>query len=185
MKIVATTLPDVKVVEPKVIEDERGRFFELFRAERFSAAGLADRFVQDNVSLSMHGVVRGLHLQHPFGQAKLVCALRGEIFDVAVDVRVGSPTFGRWVGQTLSATDERQLYIPAGFAHGFAVTSAEAIVLYKCTEYYHAEAERTIRWDDPAIGIPWPVTNPLLSAKDRDAPALADLRRDLLPTFQA
>jgi dTDP-4-dehydrorhamnose 3,5-epimerase len=102
-----------------------------------------------------------------------------------VDVRVGSPTFGRWVGQTLSATDERQLYIPAGFAHGFAVTSAEAIVLYKCTEYYHAEAERTIRWDDPAIGIPWPVTNPLLSAKDRDAPALADLRRDLLPTFQA
>jgi dTDP-4-dehydrorhamnose 3,5-epimerase len=183
MKISATQLPEVKIVEPRVIEDQRGRFFELFRAERFSEAGLADRFVQDNVSLSTRGVVRGLHLQHPFGQAKLICALRGEIFDVAVDVRLGSPTFGKWVGQYLSAKDERQLYIPAGFAHGFAVTSSEAIVVYKCTEYYHPEAERTIRWDDPAIGIRWPVKDPRLSPRDGEAPALADVAREFLPAF--
>jgi dTDP-4-dehydrorhamnose 3,5-epimerase len=183
LKLTPTSLPEVKVVEPRVMEDPRGRFFELFRAERFAAAGLADRFVQDNVSTSTRGVLRGLHLQHPFGQAKLICAVRGEIFDVAVDVRVGSPTFGQWVGQYLSAKDERQFYIPAGFAHGFVVTSSEAIVVYKCSEYYHPEAELTIRWNDPAIGIQWPARDPILSAKDDGAPALADIPPGALPRF--
>jgi dTDP-4-dehydrorhamnose 3,5-epimerase len=183
MKMTPTELPEVKLLEPRVLEDQRGRFFELFRASRFADAGMAERFVQDNVSTSTRGVVRGLHLQHPFGQTKLICALRGEIFDVAVDVRVGSPTFGRWIGQYLSAKDERQLYIPEGFAHGFAVTSAEAIVVYKCSEYYHPEAEHTIRWDDPTIAIQWPVANPIVSSKDRDAGTLDSFPRELLPRY--
>jgi len=184
LKLTPTSLPEVKIVEPRVMEDPRGRFFELFRAERFAAAGLADKFVQDNVSSSTRGVLRGLHLQHPFGQAKLICAVRGEIFDVAVDVRVGSPTFGKWVGQYLSAKDEKQFYIPEGFAHGFVVTSSEAIVVYKCTEYYHPESELTIKWNDPAIGIQWPGRDPVLSAKDQAALPLAEIDPATLPRWK-
>lgn len=183
MRVTPTSLPDVKLVEPATRSDHRGRFFELCRADDFREAGLPDRFVQDNVSVSHHGVVRGLHLQHPRGQGKLVCVLAGEIFDVAVDVRVGSPTFGKWVGKTLSADAPRQLYIPPGFAHGFAVLSHEAMVLYKCTDYYSPADELTIRWDDPAIGIEWPAMDAVLSERDASSPRLGDMRVELLPRY--
>jgi dTDP-4-dehydrorhamnose 3,5-epimerase len=140
-------------------------------------------FVQDNVSFSKRGVLRGLHYQHPFGQGKLVGVLLGAVFDVAVDVRRGSPTFGRWAGECLSAENKRQLYIPPGFAHGFLVTSAEALVAYKCTEYYHPEAERSIRWDDERIAIAWPLDGPVVSAKDDVAVPLDEMPDELLPAF--
>ncbi len=143
--------------------------------------GIDAAFVQDNVSISRHGVLRGLHFQHPRAQAKLVQAVRGEVFDVAVDVRVGSPTFGRAAWTTLSETNHRQLFIPSGFAHGFVVTSDEAIVSYKCSEYYSPGAEHAIRWNDPALAIPWPVAAPILSPKDAAAPLLSAIPRDLLP----
>ncbi len=182
MKLLATKLDGVVIIDPTVIGDTRGFFMESFNAQRYADIGIPGPFLQDNISLSQRGVLRGLHLQHPHGQGKLVQALRGEVFDVAVDVRAGSPTFGQWIGEYLSADNRRQLYIPAGFAHGFLVTSDEALFAYKCTEYYHPETERSIRWDDPRIGIHWPARDVSLSAKDREATLLDDVPLELLPS---
>jgi len=181
VRVLRTELPGVLVVEPQVFGDERGFFMESFNGRRYREAGLPERFVQDNLSLSRRGVLRGLHFQHPRGQGKLVSVLRGEVFDVAVDVRRGSPTFGRWVGLSLSEENRRQLYIPPGFAHGFVVLSEAALFFYKCTEYYAPECERTVLWSDPEIGIGWPVEEPVLSEKDRKAPALREMPPGHLP----
>ena len=181
MKVVATELPEVLLIEPKVHGDSRGFFYESFQARRYADAGILAPFVQDNLSRSVRGTLRGLHLQEPRAQGKLVQVLRGTVWDVAVDVRRGSPRFGRWVAVELSETTPRQLWIPPGFAHGFCVLSESADFFYKCTEVYAPECERSIAWNDPAIGIAWPVQEPILSAKDRDAPRLADA--PVLPAY--
>jgi dTDP-4-dehydrorhamnose 3,5-epimerase len=183
VRVTPTALPGVVVVQPRAFGDERGWFLEGFRADRYAALGIPGPWVQDNVSRSARGVLRGLHFQHPNAQGKLVQVLEGEVFDVAVDVRLGSPTFGRWTGATLSSRDHAQLWIPAGFAHGFVVTSEWAVFAYKCTDYYYPESERVVRWDDPAIGIEWPVNDPMLSPRDREAPRLVDLAHDHLPPY--
>jgi len=180
---VPTGLEGVLIIERAVYQDPRGYFFETWRADRYADAGVPDRFVQSNVSRSSEGTLRGLHVQHPYGQGKLVQVLDGEVFDVAVDVRRGSPTFGRWVGQRLSSENHLQMYIPEGFAHGFCVLSASALVTYQCSALYHPEAEFGIAWNDPAIAIPWPVTSPLLSKKDGALPLLADVPADRLPPW--
>ncbi len=176
--------PELRVFEPRVFPDARGSFAELYHADRTRDAGLDASFVQDNVSFSHRGVLRGMHFQHPFAQGKLVMVLVGEVFDVAVDVRLGSPTFGRWAGFTLAAERLSQLWIPPGFAHGFVVTGDSAVVLYKVTESYVPSAECTIRWNDPAIGIAWPVESPILAARDAAAPALAEVDRQRLPRLE-
>ena len=181
MQTHSTELDGVLLIEPDVYSDARGSFQELWHQERYAQAGLPERFVQDNFSRSRRGVLRGLHFQSPRAQGKLVFVLEGEIFDVAVDIRRGLETFGRWLGMTLSAENRRQLYIPPGFAHGFCVTSNEALVMYKCTEIYHASDDRSIRWDDPAISIQWPLAKPILSPKDESAPRLADIPSQFLP----
>jgi len=178
-----TDLPGVIVVVPDVHRDGRGFFLETYHAEKYLAGGIAGPFVQDNHSESAGGTVRGLHLQIRRPQGKLVRALRGEIFDVAVDVRVGSPMFGRWVGVTLSADDFRQCYVPPGFAHGFCVLSPTAQVEYKCTDLYDPEFEVGLAWDDPTLDIAWPVREPILSNRDRCHPRLDQLL-DLLPRWQ-
>ncbi|WGS50616.1 dTDP-4-dehydrorhamnose 3,5-epimerase [Paraburkholderia sp. D15] len=178
MNIVNTAIPDVLIIEPKVFGDARGFFYESFNQQRFNAAvGQNIEFVQDNHSLSAKGVLRGLHFQiDPMQQGKLVRVVRGEVFDVAVDIRPDSPTFRRWVGVNLSAENNRQMWIPRGFAHGFLVLSEQAEFLYKTDNYYSPENERSIRWDDPSIGIEWPLAvQPNLSQKDAIAPALADV----------
>jgi dTDP-4-dehydrorhamnose 3,5-epimerase len=177
-------IPDLVLLEPRVFPDARGRFAELYHVERFRDAGLPTSFVQENVSFSHQHVLRGLHLQHPHSQGKLVTVLHGEVFDVAVDVRVGSPTFGRWMGVTLSSDNLRQLWIPPGLAHGFVAITEQAAVLYKVTEPYVPAAERTIRWNDPALGIRWPVGSPSLSPRDADAPMLADVEPANLPRWE-
>jgi dTDP-4-dehydrorhamnose 3,5-epimerase len=181
VNVIATCLADVVVLEPRIFRDERGSFRTAFRVDDFASLGFESVFVQDNVSVSGPRVLRGLHFQEPNGQAKLVCAARGEVFDVAVDVRVGSPTFGRATWATLSEANCRQMLIPSGYAHGFVVTSAEAVVVYKCSRYYSPADEHTIRWDDPALAIPWPVSNPVLAARDAGAPRLCELPCDVLP----
>jgi len=172
MKIIETSLPGVLIVEPAVFRDPRGYFMETWRQSRYAEADIAAVFVQDNVSYSMKNALRGLHFQNPHPQAKLIQALDGEIFDVAVDIRQGSPTFGKWAGVRLSSGHPRQLYIPEGFAHGFVVLSDTALVAYKCSDYYDPRSETAIAWNDPDIGIEWPVSNPVLSAKDAAAPRL-------------
>ena len=180
MKVTPTAIADVLILEPKVFGDERGYFMESFNQRAFNTAvGHEVEFVQDNQSRSAHGVLRGLHYQLlPHAQGKLVRVTLGRVFDVAVDIRAGSPTFGQWVGTELSDTNHRQMWIPPGLAHGFLVLSESADFLYKTTDYYAPQAERSLRWDDPAIGIAWPDTGtpPVLSAKDAVAPALAQLR---------
>lgn len=181
MKTQQTALPGALILEPKVFGDARGFFMETWNRRRYVEAGLPGEFVQDNVSFSQHGVLRGLHYQHPNAQGKLVYVLQGEVFDVAVDVRVGSPTFGRWAGVTLSAENRRQFWVPPGFAHGFCVTGETALFCYKCTELYAPEHEGSILLNDPAIGIAWPLGHPTLSAKDAAAPPLAEINRARLP----
>lgn len=183
MKVTATELPGVLLVEPKVRGDSRGFFLETFQAERYQAAGIRGLFVQDNLSRSARGTLRGLHFQEPRAQGKLVQVLRGAVWDVALDVRRGSPHFGAWVGVELSEENRRQLWIPPGFAHGFCVISDAADFFYKCTEVYAPEYERTVRWDDPALGIDWPIQSPILSAKDRSAPTLAEATE--LPVYNS
>ncbi|ACL73422.1 dTDP-4-dehydrorhamnose 3,5-epimerase [Thioalkalivibrio sulfidiphilus HL-EbGr7] len=185
MNVIETTLPGVLLIEPRVFGDERGFFMETYQASRYAEAGIAGPFVQDNLSLSRHGILRGLHLQHPGAQGKLVSVLKGEVFDVAVDVRTDSPTFGQWVGEYLSETNKRQLWVPEGFAHGFCVTSDEALFAYKCTRLYSPQTEISIRWDDPAIGIQWPVDAPALSQKDQAGLFLADIAPDQLPAYMS
>jgi len=178
-----TPLPGVILVQPAVHGDPRGFFLETYHHEKYAAGGIGATFVQDNHSKSKGGTLRGLHAQldaHP--QGKLVRAVEGEIFDVAVDARRGSPTFGKWHGELLSADNFRQLYVPMGFLHGFCVLSDSAQVEYKCTDVYDPADELTVRWDDPEIGIDWPVGEPLLSDRDRTAPLLAEVM-DRLPRF--
>jgi dTDP-4-dehydrorhamnose 3,5-epimerase len=182
MRAIATDLPGVVVVEPVVHRDSRGFFLETYHERRYREAGIAATFVQDNHSRSMRGTVRGLHFQVRRPQGKLVRALFGEMFDVAVDIRRGSPTFGRWVGAHLTADNFRQIYVPPGFAHGFCILSEVGEVEYKCTELYDPEDELGIAWNDPQVGIEWPVKEPLLSAKDKAAPRLADVM-DRLPAY--
>jgi dTDP-4-dehydrorhamnose 3,5-epimerase len=163
------------IIEPDVFGDERGFFAESWSRKRYGAAGLDHDFVQDNFSLSRRGTLRGLHFQNPNPQGKLVSVWQGEVWDVAVDLRRTSPTFGKWVGVTLSAENKRQFFVPAGFAHGFVVTSETALFHYKCTATYSPADERGIRWDDPALGIKWPVSEPILSKRDAAAPVLSDV----------
>ena len=183
MKIIETSLPGCLVIEPAVFGDERGVFFETWNADRFGEHGLPMKFVQSNVSTSVKGVLRGLHYQWPRSQGKLVSVLEGEVYDVAVDIRRGSPNFGRWEAVILSADNRRQLWIPEGFAHGFAVLSEHAVFNYLCTDVYVKEADAGVRWNDGDIGVDWPVSDPLLSAKDEKAPFLADISGDRLPVY--
>lgn len=174
MKVISTAIPDVKLIEPQVFGDERGFFMETWNQKQFEerVTGQPTPFVQDNHSKSKQGILRGLHFQTANTQGKLVRVISGEVFDVAVDIRKGSPTYGQWVGEYLSAENKRQLWVPAGFAHGFYVTSPEAEFVYKCTDYYNPEAEVSIAWNDPELGIGWPLRDglsPLLSVKDRGA----------------
>lgn len=178
MRVTPTALPGVVIIEPVVHRDARGFFFESYHAPRYREAGIDVTFVQDNHSRSTRGTLRGLHWQageHP--QAKLVRVLNGEIFDVAVDIRPDSPTFGRWVGVHLSSDNFRQLFVPIGFAHGFCVLSETADVEYKVSDIYHPPSERGVMWNDPAIGIDWPIRDPILSPRDREHPPLAALRQ--------
>jgi dTDP-4-dehydrorhamnose 3,5-epimerase len=177
-------LPEVLLIEPQRFGDARGYFMEIWQQDRYRAAGIALPFVQDNLSRSTRGILRGLHLQHPNAQGKLVHVLEGAVFDVAVDVRVGSPNFGQWTGAVLSSDDHRQLWIPPGFAHGFCVTSETALFSYKCTAPYSAADELGVRWNDPRVAIPWPVAEPKLSAKDSALPFLAEIDHARLPRFQ-
>jgi dTDP-4-dehydrorhamnose 3,5-epimerase len=185
MNVVETSLPGVLIIEPKVFGDERGFFMETWNGRRYEEAGLPDRFVQDNLSYSARGVLRGLHFQNPQPQGKLVSVLRGEVFDVAVDIRVGSPTFGEWTGVTLSAENKRQFYVPPDFAHGFLVTSEEALFFYKCTEFYSPSSEGIVLWSDPDIGIEWPTDAPTLSERDGKAPPLREMPEGSLPRYPA
>ncbi|PVV16817.1 MAG: dTDP-4-dehydrorhamnose 3,5-epimerase [gamma proteobacterium symbiont of Ctena orbiculata] len=184
MLVTPTNIPDVLLLTPQRFGDQRGWFMESWSAERYRQLGIPDGFVQDNQAFSQKGVLRGLHIQNPHGQGKLVQVIRGEVFDVAVDVRHGSPWFGQWVGLNLSETNFQQLYVPAGFAHGYLVLSEEVIFTYKCTDYYHPETQFSIRWDDPQIGIEWPAPlNPILAEKDRDAPLLREIPVERLPCY--
>lgn len=175
MDIIDTPLSGLKILKPKVFADGRGYFFELHNQRNLQNLGFSEVFVQDNLSFSRRGVLRGLHYQYPGWQGKLVSAVSGEIFDVVVDIRKDSPTFGQWHGEVLSADNHHQLYVPAGFAHGFCVTSDTAHVMYKVTDYYHPEREHALLWNDPAVGIVWPVQQPVLSAKDAAGKPLKDL----------
>jgi len=175
MRIVQTDLPGVLLVEPDVFRDARGHFLETFHERKYREAGLPHAFVQDNLSRSVRGTLRGLHAQLRRPQGKLVRAVQGEIFDVAVDIRPGSPTFGKWTGLRLSSGDFRQIFVPPGFAHGFCVLSEFAEVAYKCTTFYDRADEIGLRWNDPAVGIAWPLKDPLLSEKDAALPTLAEL----------
>lgn len=177
-------LPGIVIIEPKVHRDGRGFFVETFHKERYEQYGLPGTFVQDNHSRSVFGTLRGLHFQWRRPQGKLVRVIEGEVFDVAVDIRRGSPTFGRWFGLTLSAENFLQCFIPEGFAHGFCVTSQTAEVEYKCTDFYDPEGELGIAWNDPTIAIEWPVTSPTLSRRDAMHPAMADVL-DRLPVYGA
>lgn len=184
MRFEPTALDGVIIVEPTVHRDSRGFFVETYHADRYREGGIAPAFIQDNHSRSVRGTLRGLHAQSRHPQGKLVRAVEGEIFDVAVDIRRGSPTFLHWVGVTLSADNFRQLFVPVGYAHGFCVTSEIAQVEYKCTDIYDPEHELRIAWDDPDIGIEWPIADPVLSAKDCTgvrARALADLLPEYTP----
>lgn len=177
MQVHACRIPEILLIEPRVFEDHRGFFMESWNQRRFAAAGLDLHFVQDNHSRSQRGTLRGLHYQTRQAQGKLLRVVHGEIFDVAVDLRRDSPSFGAWVGEFLSAENRRQLWIPAGFAHGFYVVSETADVLYKATDFYAPEFERTLLWNDPQVGIEWPIAaggEPILSEKDRHGTPLAD-----------
>jgi len=175
MNVVTTQIPGVLLFEPKIFEDDRGSFLETWSEKRYEDAGVRERFVQDNISLSRKGVLRGLHYQvEPHAQGKLVGVHQGSVFDVAVDLRPDSSTFGEWVGFSLTSERRRQMYVPPGCAHGFVVTSDEALVYYKCTAYYAPSSERSLGWNDPDLQIRWPITDPLLSEKDARAPFLRD-----------
>jgi dTDP-4-dehydrorhamnose 3,5-epimerase len=185
MKVIRTELPDCVIIEPAVFGDSRGCFYEVWNADSYAREGLHAKFVQSNVSSSVRGVIRGLHYQWPNPQGKLVSVLEGEVYDVAVDIRRGSPTFGRWNAVILSSDNKRQFWMPEGFAHGFAVLSERAIFSYLCTAQYDKESDAGVRWDDPAIGIDWPIGSPLLSEKDSKTPFLADVPEDRLPIYVA
>ena len=184
MQVHQTKLPGLLIIEPKVFGDERGFFMETWNQERYASLGVTeDTFVQDNLSFSRRGVLRGLHYQQINPQGKLVYVLQGEVFDVAVDIRVGSPTFGQWESIVLSAENKKQFFVPKGFAHGFCVTSETAMFAYKCTDKYNPQAEFSVLWNDADLNIPWPVTEPELSAKDSQGIKLADFAQENLPVY--
>ncbi|MDR3586013.1 MAG: dTDP-4-dehydrorhamnose 3,5-epimerase [Desulfosporosinus sp.] len=183
MKVLATGLPGAVIIEPKIFGDPRGFFMETWNQARYADHGLPEIFVQDNISFSQRGVLRGLHFQNPYSQGKLVFVLQGEVFDVAVDIRLGSPTFGEWMGVTLSCENKRQFYIPEGFAHGFCVTSDTALFAYKCTETYQPQLEYGVSWDDPDLGIRWPIEKPVLSEKDLEYTSLKKIESKFLPLY--
>ena len=183
MDVIQTDVEGVLILEPKVFGDARGFFMETWSRDRYREAGIDATFVQDNVSSSSKGVLRGLHYQNPQGQGKLVQVLKGEVLDVAVDIRVGSPTFGKAVTCLLSGENRRQFYVPAGFAHGFCVLSEIALFSYKCTDFYNAQTEGGVLWNDPDIGIDWPIQEPILSPKDLANPCLKDIPKDKLPVY--
>jgi dTDP-4-dehydrorhamnose 3,5-epimerase len=183
VNIIRTTLPGVIEIAPDVFGDKRGFFMETYHRTRYKDCGIDRTFVQDNVSFSFQGTLRGLHFQYPRAQAKLIQALEGEIFDVVVDIRRGSPHFGRWAGALLSDENKRQLYVPEGFAHGFCVLSERALVHYKCSELYAPECEAGILWSDPDVNIDWTVKAPVLSEKDSRYSFLRDLPSDRLPVY--
>lgn len=183
MKLIKTALEGCIVIEPKVHGDARGFFYESFNANRFAEAGLDLTFVQTNVSRSEQGVLRGLHYQWPNPQGKLVSVLEGEVYDVAVDIRVGSPTFGQWAAAILSAENKRHFWVPEGFAHGFAVLNGPATFVYQCTAHYDGACDAGIRWNDAALAIDWPLARPSLSDKDEKAPFLADVAAEKLPAY--
>jgi len=184
MKTIKTGIEGVLIFEPSVFGDDRGFFMETWSRDRYKDAGLDAEFVQDNVSSSSRGVLRGLHYQNPQPQGKLVQVLKGEVFDVAVDIRVGSPTFGKVVSCLLSDENHRQFYVPAGFAHGFCVLSEMALFSYKCTDYYNPKNEGGMLWNDPDLAIDWPIDEPALSDKDRVCPRLKDIPKDQLPVYK-
>jgi dTDP-4-dehydrorhamnose 3,5-epimerase len=181
MHIIATEVPDILIIDPKVFGDQRGFFLETYQSTRYAEHGISRPFVQDNLSRSAYGVLRGLHLQNPMTQGKLVSVMRGRVLDVAVDVRVGSPHFGRHVAVELNEENRRQLWVPRGFAHGFVVLSETADFFYKCDELYSPKDEIVVRWNDPSIGVSWSVENPSLSARDAAAPPLSEVKN--LPVY--
>jgi dTDP-4-dehydrorhamnose 3,5-epimerase len=183
IKPLSTTLPGVILIETEVFSDNRGFFMETFHQRKYAEIGINSAFVQDNLSHSRGGVLRGLHYQLRYPQAKLVYVLSGEIFDVVVDIRKGSPAFGKWEGVTLSAENRRQIYIPEGFAHGFCVLSESADVVYKCTDFYVPGDDYGILWSDPDISIDWPIKDPILSDKDSRHPLLNMIHQELLPVY--
>lgn len=185
MKVVDTTLSGLKLIEPRVFGDQRGYFLETYHQAKYGEIGIEKQFVQDNLSKSVRGTLRGLHFQVRYPQGKLIQVIHGEVFDVAVDLRAGSPTFGQWEGFYLSGVNRQQLYIPEGFGHGFVVTSDVAFFHYKCTEAYHPEDEGGILWNDEEINIQWPVGEPILSARDETWPTLSSLDSNALPQVQA
>jgi len=184
MKIIPTSLKGLLIVEPKVFQDSRGYFMETYHQERYRESGIDPCFVQDNLSHSVQGTLRGLHYQIKHAQAKLVQVISGEIYDVAVDVRPESGTFGKWASVHLSDANKQQLFIPEGFAHGFCVISKTALFSYKCSDVYSPQDERGVLWSDPDIGIDWPVKNPIISKKDRQYPCLFDILPENLPTLK-
>ncbi len=183
MEILPTSIPEVLLIRPAVFGDARGWFLETWQQKRYAELGLP-AFVQDNVSFSQQGVLRGLHYQHPHGQGKLVQVLQGRVFDAAVDIRVGSPTFGRYVCAELSSDNHLQMYIPPGFAHGFCVLSETALFSYKCTDFYMPDCEGGVCWNDPEIGIAWPIAEPILSAKDSRYGPLRQICPSRLPRYE-
>ena len=183
MKVTETKLDGALVFEPKVFGDDRGFFMETWNYQRYKEAGLNVKFVQSNLSKSAKGVLRGLHFQNPNPQGKLVQILTGEVYDVAVDIRHGSPTFGQWHGELLSGDNNKQFYIPEGFAHGFCVLSESAIFSYMCTNVYDPKSDFSILWNDPDLNIDWPINEPLLSEKDKQAPTLSSLKTTSLPKY--
>ncbi len=183
MKITETKLPGVLIIEPKVFGDSRGFFLETWQLKRYHEYGIKEQFVQDNLSFSQKGVLRGLHFQNPQAQGKLVYALQGEVFDVAVDICEGSNTFGKWTGVYLSSENKKQFYVPEGFAHGFCVVSETALFAYKCTALYSPENEMSIKWNDPDINIDWPIQEVSLSEKDQLAVFLKDVKQEKLPKY--
>lgn len=183
MNVLEAALPGVLIIEPQIFGDSRGFFLETWQQERYAQYGIPTSFVQDNLSFSTKGVLRGLHFQNPNQQGKLVSVISGEVYDIAVDVRIGSPAFGKWTGVFLSGENHRQLWIPAGFAHGFCVVSETAFFSYKCTDMYNPEAEYGIAWNDPDIGIAWPILNFRLSEKDAIYPRLKEISLAKLPVY--
>jgi dTDP-4-dehydrorhamnose 3,5-epimerase len=184
MNVIETSLAGVLLLQPRVFGDARGFFLESWNRNRFAEAGLRQDFVQDNVSFSRQGILRGLHFQNPIPQGKLVQVLQGAVYDVAVDIRTGSPTFGQWYGVILSDDNHWQLYVPEGLAHGFCVVSDTALFTYKCTDFYTPAHEYSLAWNDPDIGIDWPVSQPSLSGKDQVGRRLRDFSADELPVWQ-
>ena len=184
MKILPSSLPEILIIEPSVFQDERGSFMETYQQRRYTEAGIESVFVQDNLSYSVRGTLRGLHYQVKHPQAKLIQVIEGTIFDVALDIRRGSPSFGQWTSVHLSAENKRQVFLPQGFAHGFCVLSDTAQVVYKCTDYYAAEDEGGVLWSDPTLAIAWPISKPLLSEKDSQLPYLADIPPERLPVYE-